>query len=49
MDKGTYDSYSSEEKTVTEDQVKTKKIELGTITLKEKDLWYGKDPRRLQV
>lgn len=41
VDKGTYDSYSSEEKTVTEDQVKTKKIELGTITLKEKSVPYS--------
>lgn len=41
VDKGTYDSYSSEEKTVTEDQVKTKKIELGAITLKEKSVPYS--------
>ena len=41
VDKGTYDSYSSEEKTVTEDQVKTKKIELGAITLKEKSVSYS--------
>lgn len=41
VDKGTYDSYSSEEKTVTEDQVNTKKIELGAITLKEKSVPYS--------
>lgn len=41
VDKGTYDIYSSEEKTVTEDQVKTKKIELGAITLKEKSVSYS--------
>ena len=40
-DKGTYDSYSSEGKTVTGDQVKTKKIELGAITLKEKSVPYS--------
>ena len=37
MDKDTYDSYSEEE-TVTEDQVNTKAIELGAITLKEKSV-----------
>lgn len=41
VDKGTYDSYSSEEEAVTEDQVNTKKIELGAITLKEKSVPYS--------
>lgn len=39
-DKDTYDSYSEEE-AVTEDQVNTKKIELGAITLKEKSVPYS--------
>lgn len=41
VDKGTYDSYSSEEKTVTRRSGKNKKIELGTITLKEKSVPYS--------
>ena len=40
MDKDTYDSYSEEE-AVTDDQVNTKKIELGAITLKEKSVPYS--------
>ena len=39
-DKDTYDSYSEEE-AVTDDQVNTKKIELGAITLKEKSVPYS--------
>ena len=40
-DKDKYDNYSSEEKTVTAEQVSNNKIELGAITLKEKSASYS--------